>query len=65
MSQGQKEQQEGWKGLTAITATETALRPDNLIRGEVLAPSGMGGGKFQEVEPDTERFHEHDIDGVL
>jgi hypothetical protein len=39
MSQGQKEQQEGWKGLTAITATDTALSPDNLIRGEVLAPS--------------------------
>jgi hypothetical protein len=39
MSQGQNEQQDGWKGLTAITATDTAERPEILIRGDILLPS--------------------------
>ena len=37
MSQGQNEQQDGWKGLTAITATDRAESPEILIRvGDAL-----------------------------
>jgi hypothetical protein len=44
MSQGQKEQQDGWKGFTAITATDAALRLETLIRGEVSDPSQVWVG---------------------
>jgi hypothetical protein len=44
ISQGQNEQQDGWKGLTAMTATETAERPSMLILGELSPPSQVCDG---------------------
>ena len=38
-SQGEKEQHEGMKGFTAITASETDLRFSILIRGDSSSPS--------------------------
>jgi ribonuclease HI len=44
ISHGQNEQQEGWKGLTAITATDTAESPAIRMRGELSSPSQVCDG---------------------
>jgi ribonuclease HI len=45
ISHGQNEQQEGWKGLTAITATDAAESPTIRIRGELFSPSQVCDGE--------------------
>lgn len=44
INQGQNEQQDGWKGLTAMTATETAESPSMRILGDVSPPSQVCEG---------------------
>jgi hypothetical protein len=54
ISQGQNEQQEGWNGLTAITATDVAERPEIVIPGEVFSPSQVyEGGKIRKSRDTT------------
>jgi hypothetical protein len=64
MSQGQNEQQDGWNGLTAITATDTALSPDSLIRGEMLGPSQVWVGGNSRKSSLTTRGSMHMISTV-
>ena len=54
MSQGQNEQQEGWNGLIAMTATDSAERLEIVIPGDIFSPSQVcEGGKIRKSSDTT------------